>query len=102
MSDTNAALASMYLEKPALSNQPTLFKIVFELTSAAFYRPIDPAYIQPVSTNDPALAPFLGEEPPQIVFSDEIKNLSSVITGDETNPYLKAQRIFEWTFRNIP
>ncbi len=102
MLDTNAALASVYLEKPAASNQPTSFKIVFELTSAAFYEPIDSTRVQPEPANDPALAPFLGEEPPQIVFSDEIKNLSPKIVGDETNPYLKARRIFEWTFQHIP
>jgi transglutaminase-like putative cysteine protease len=102
LSDSNVALASVYLEKPALSNQPTVFKIVFECTCDAFYQPIDPTRVVPVSTNDPALAPFMGEQPPQIVFSDEIKQISREIVGSETNPYLKSRRIFQWVTQHIP
>ena len=36
LSTANDAIASVYLEKPALSGEPTPFKIVFEYTSAAF------------------------------------------------------------------
>jgi len=100
--DTNAALASVYLEKPAASSGPTEFKIVFEYSSDAFYQPIDPARVQPASASDPALVPFLGEQPPHIVFSDDIKNLSREIVGGETNPYLKARKIFAWVYRHIP
>jgi transglutaminase-like putative cysteine protease len=101
-SDTNAAISSLYFEKPAASNGPTPFKIIFEYTADAFFQPLDPARVQPVPTNDPALAPFLGAEPPQIVFSDEIKNLSAEIVGAETNSYLKAQKIFAWVYEHIP
>ena len=100
--DTNAALASVYLEKPAASSGPTEFKIVFEYTSDAFCQPIVPARVQPADADDPALAPFLGEQPPHIVFSDEIKDLSREIVGDETNPYLKARKIFAWVYQHIP
>ncbi len=98
----NAALSSLYFEKPAASNGPTEFKIVFEYTADAFCQPIDPATIQPANANDPALAPFVGEQPPQIVFSDDIKKLSREIVGTETNSYLKAQRIFAWVYEHIP
>jgi len=101
-SSTNAAISSLYFEKPAATNAPTEFKIVFEYTADAFYQPVDPAKIQPISTNDPALAPFLGEAPPQIIFSDEIRKLSQQIVGQETNPALKARRIFEWSATHLP
>jgi transglutaminase-like putative cysteine protease len=102
LSDSNAALTSVYLEKPALADQPTEFKIVFEWTSAASYQPIDPGRVVPVATNDPALASFMGEEPTHIVYSDEIKQLSQEIVGSETNPYLKARRIFQWVSEHVP
>jgi len=102
LSDGNAALTSVYLEKPALADQPTEFKIVFEWTSAASYQPIDPGRVVPVATNDPALASFMGEEPTHIVYSDEIKQLSQEIVGSETNPYLKARRIFQWVSEHVP
>ncbi|HKI70731.1 MAG TPA: transglutaminase domain-containing protein, partial [Verrucomicrobiae bacterium] len=101
-SDSNAALSSVYLERPAAREGPTQFKIAFEYTSDAYYQPIDPDRVQPTPTNDASLAPFLGEEPPNIVFSDEIKKLSHEIVGSEMNPYLKARRLFEWTYKNIP
>lgn len=101
LADTNAALSSIYLEKTALSNQPVSFKIVFQYTSAAFFQPIDPLHVQPVATNDPALTPFLGEAPPQIIFTDDIKKLSAEIVGDETNDILKVRRIFAWVAQHI-
>ena len=101
LSDSNAALASVYLERSALADQPTKFKIVFECTCDAFYQPIDPTRLVPVDTNDPVLGSFLGEQPPNIVFSDEIKQLSQQIVGSETNSYLKARRIFEWVTQHV-
>jgi hypothetical protein len=102
LADTNAGLSSVYLEKPSAGHQPTVFQIVFEVTCSAFYEPIDPARVQPADAGDPALAHFMGEEPPQIVYSDQVKKLSHDIVGDETNPYLKARRIFDWVYHNVP
>lgn len=101
-SDTNAALASVYLEKPAVRGQPTRFQIVFEYTCDAFYRPLDPTRVMPVNTNDPALTRFMGQEPPQIVFSDDIQKLSREIVGDETNPCVIARRLFAWSAQHVP
>jgi transglutaminase-like putative cysteine protease len=102
LSKPGAALTSVYLEKPAATNGQTEFKIVFQVTCRGFYQTIDPARVQPISATDSALAPFLGEQPPQIVFSDQLKSLSREIIGDETNPYLKARRLFAWTFQHVP
>jgi transglutaminase-like putative cysteine protease len=92
----------VYLEKRAVGGQQTRFKVQFEVTTEAHYQPIDPARVQPADAHDPALAPFMGAEPPQIVFSDKIKELSRQIVGDETNSYLKARRIFAWVYQNVP
>jgi len=99
--NTNAALSSLYLEKPAAKTGVTEFKIVFEYTSDGFYQPIDPAIVQTVDTNNPALAPLMSQQPPQIVFSDAMTKLSHEIVGNETNPYFKARKIFAWVSENI-
>lgn len=99
---TNDALACVYLEQPALSGQPTEFKVVFEYTSEAFYRPLDAARVTPTNPDDPALRPFLGESPPHIVFSEAIKKLSREVVGTETNPCRIARRIFEWSDGHLP
>jgi transglutaminase-like putative cysteine protease len=101
-SKPGTALTSVFLEKPAATNGPTEFKIAFQVTCRGFYQTIDPARVQPISATDPALAPFLGEQPPQIVFSDQFKSLSREIIGDETNPCLKARRLFAWAVRHVP
>jgi transglutaminase-like putative cysteine protease len=100
--DTNDSLSSVYLESPAVGGQATDFKVVFEYTSDAFYQPLDPARVTPARANDPALAPFMGEAPSQIVFSDEIKRLSQEIVGPETNPCVIARRLFEWSATHLP
>ncbi len=102
LSPTNAALASVYLEKPALAGQPTTFLVVFDYTTRGAYQLIDPQRVRPVPANDPALAPFLAERPPHLVFDDTIRALSREIVAEETNPYLKARRIYQWIDRHIP
>jgi len=98
----NAPLSCAYLEKPAVAGQSTDFKVVFEYTSDAYYQPLDPARVTAVDQNDPALKPFLGEAPPQIVFDDEIKKLSQEIVGSETNPCVVARKLFEWSATHLP
>ena len=95
-------LTSLYVEKPALEREPTRFKVTFEYTASGFHQPIDPAQVRPVSTNLTELAPFLVEQPPHFVFSDELKKLSREIVGQETNSYLRARRLFQWVDEHIP
>ena len=47
-----------------------------------------------------ALAPFT-KEGPHVVFTAEIRALSQQIAGDETNPYLKAKKFYNWIAENI-
>src|SRR5262249_36693101 len=42
----------------------------------------------------PELAEYLGERPPHIVFTDDIRKFSRDVVGDEKNPYLIAQKLF--------
>jgi len=92
---------TIYLEKVTQENQPTQFKIIFEYTGYARYKKIEPLNVLP-GKNDPNLAPYLSERPPHIVFTTELRELTQKIVGPETNPYLKAKKIFEWISKNIP
>jgi len=92
---------TIYFEAPAVSNRKTQFKIVFEYTAHAFYRKINPKFVKPAAIPD-KLQPYIQEQPPHIVFTEELKALSRQIVGDETNPYKIAQRIFRWIDENIP
>ena len=92
---------SIYLEKIAEEGQETKFQVVFRFKNYAVYQKIDPKFVKAVTIR-PELEPFLAERPPHIVFTDDLKNLSKTIVGEEKNPYLLARLIFQYINDNIP
>lgn len=93
---------TIYLEQPAApAGEPTVFEVAYEYTAWASYRDIDPAAIEPCDPQSEVFRRYTAEEPPHIVFTPEIRALARELVGDETNPYLKAKRIFDWMNDNI-
>jgi transglutaminase-like putative cysteine protease len=84
---------TVYFERAAQAGKPTTFSVTYELTIFGQYHPIDPAKVTPVQPSR-ELAPFLGERPPHIVFSDDLRKFSRQVVGDERNPYRIAQKLF--------
>ena len=84
---------TVYFERAAHAGKPTTFSITYELTIFGQYHPIDPAK---VTRAEPTreLAPYLGERPPHIVFTDDLRKFSREVVGDERNPYRIAQKLF--------
>jgi len=107
---------SIYLEKKAVPGKPTVFQVRFAFKTYSQYQPIDPKSIQPYDTDSDWYKTYTSEKPPHVVFTPELKKVSQEIVGNETNPYLKAKKIFQWidewspwagareysTMRNIP
>lgn len=89
----SALQRTVYLEREARAGQPTRFSIAYELTVRAQYHAIEPANVVAVRET-PALAPFLRECAPHVVFTDELRRFSRDAVGDEKNPYRIAQRLF--------
>lgn len=84
---------TVYLERTAVAGEPTAFSVSYELTVYARHFAIDPQRVQ-APPDDPALAPFLAEEPPHIRFTPALRAFSAQVVGDETNPYRVAQKLF--------
>ena len=84
---------TVYLEKPAVAGQKTVFSVTYELTLFAQYHTIDPDKVQ-AETITPELAPFVAERAPHIVFTDAMRAFSRKVVGDERNPYRIAQKLF--------
>lgn len=84
---------TVYLEKPAVAGQKTVFSVTYELTLFAQYRAIDPDKVQAEAIT-PELAPFVAERAPHIVFTDAMRAFSRKVVGDERNPYRIAQKLF--------
>lgn len=101
IADNKYLQRSIYFEKEAVAGQKTEFRVMFEFTNYAVFQKIDPKKVKPVKITD-ELKPCLAERPPHVVFSDELKQLSKQIVGDETNPYLIARKIFQWINDNVP
>ena len=84
---------TVYFERPAAAGKPTTFSVTYELTTFGQYHPIDPAKVTRVDSSR-ELAPYLGERPPHIVFTDDLRKFSRAAVGNETNPYRIAQKLF--------
>ena len=79
--------------------KPLEFKEVFEYTSFAYYPKLDEAKAQPLPADWNGAC--LGERPPHIVFTPEIRQQVARIIGQETNPLAKARKIFRWVSANV-
>ena len=93
---------TIYMQKPAMKDQPTIFNIVLEVTNYNEANLILPELIKPYNKESGLYKTYIAERAPHIVFTDKIKNLSKETVGDEKNPYLAAKKIFTWISTNIP
>lgn len=89
----SAPQRTVYLERLAKAGEPTRFSINYELTVFGQYHAIDPARIVPTPANAD-MAPYLGERPPHIVYTDAIRKFSRDVVGDETHPYRIARKLY--------
>ncbi len=93
---------TIYMEQIAKAGEPTVFVYSFSYKSYAEYLAIDPQKIQPYDTTSILYKTYTREQPPHIVFTPELRKVSQEIIGNESNPFLKAKRIFEWVDRWVP
>jgi transglutaminase-like putative cysteine protease len=94
LENEDSPIRSLYLEQPAKKGESTAFKVEYNYTTYGVYFAVNPADVQPCP-EDAALKKFT-REAPHVVFTPEIKALSEQIAGDETNPYLKAKKFYDW------
>jgi len=93
---------TVYIQKPAIKDQPTIFNMVLEVTGYNEINFIQPNQIKPYNKDSGLYKTYTSERAPHIIFSDKIKDLSNKIVGDEANSYLIAKKIFTWISTNIP
>ncbi len=94
---TNSNLQrSIYMEKMAVKDQPTIFRIEFEVETSAQYFELKPEEIKPYNTESAVYKEFTAQRTPQIVFTPKIEQLAKRILGGEANPLLKVQKIYNW------
>jgi transglutaminase-like putative cysteine protease len=72
------------------------FAYAGELVSAD----VDPTKVEPYDEGSPEYQRYTASEP-WVEITDAIRAEAAEIVGDETNPYWKAKKIFNWTVYNI-
>jgi hypothetical protein len=87
---------SIYLEKKAVKDQPTIFQIEFEVEASAQYFDLNPDQMKPYDTESEVYKENTKERLPQIIFTPQIKQLANRILGGEINPLVKVQKIYNW------
>lgn len=102
VADNSNMQRTVYMEKPAKAGEKTIFNIKMVYTGRNEWYDIDPEKVEEFNKSSDEYKHYTAERAPHIVFTDEIKKLSAEIVGDETNPYLKAKKIFTWINNNIP
>ena len=90
----SALQRTVYFEAPAVAGQPTAFSVRYELTVFGQYVDVDPERVVPAEPTQ-ALAPYLAERAPHVVFTDAMRLFSAQVVGDERNPYRIARRLFD-------
>lgn len=93
---------TLYMEKKAVKDQPTVFSEEFEYTSSAEWHQLKPEDILPYDTTSNIYKEYTAERETHIQFSPRIRELAERLAGDEKNPLLKAQRYFKWINDNFP
>ena len=101
LADNSVLQRTVYFEKPSVKDEETKFSIEYQYTGQGEYVDVDPAKVVEVNPDGP-MKDYLKEEFSHIAFTDQMKSLSNKIVGNETNPYYKAQKIYEWIDQNIP
>jgi hypothetical protein len=101
LADNSVLQRTIYFEKPAVNGEEIKFSVEYQYTGQGEYVNINSENVVEVDPNS-EIKKYLQEEPPHIVFTEQIRYLSNKIVGDEANPYNKAQKIYQWIDENIP
>jgi transglutaminase-like putative cysteine protease len=93
VSDNNYFLADNDVPQRTIFFEGTSkeYVVEFEYKIREWINRIDLSEVQTCDMDE-----FLDEEPPHIVFTHYIRHLTQQILNNETNPYLKAKRIYDW------
>lgn len=94
--------STLYMEKRAFANQPTVFSETFEYTSYGEWHPIEPKEVLPYDTASDVYKKYTSERESHILFSPRLRKLADSLTAGESNPFLKAKRIFRWINDQFP
>lgn len=100
---TGADIGIAYLEFPLAEVSDPFLNVTarYRFVQHEQRFPIDPAKVLPYNTSDPVYIKYT-KSGPNIVITPEIAKKAQVIVGNETNPYLQAQKIYWYIVNTYP
>lgn len=93
---------SIYMEQKANATKPAIFSYELQFTSYNQYFTFSTNQVKPYNKKSSLYKEYTSERETQIIFTEQIKRLTDSIIGSETNPYLKAKRIYTFIADNYP
>ncbi len=93
-------IRSVFMEQPADEDGGARFMIDYTYETHAVHFNLDPAKVEPYVKSDKLYKEFTSQAA-NIVFTENIAKLSKEIVGGETNPIVKARKIYDWIAGNI-
>jgi len=101
--DTHADMGLVYLEIPLEQARGDFVNVTvrFWYTQAGQRFVIDPVKVKPYNTSDPEYRKYTAAGK-NIVITPEMKKKAQEIVGNETNPYLQAQKIYWHIMDTLP
>ncbi|MDD4820803.1 MAG: hypothetical protein PHD21_08225, partial [Flavobacteriales bacterium] len=87
---------SAYMAKPAVKGQPTEFWVEYEYTAWGQYFDLENADIKPYDTTSAVYKEYTAARTPHLIKSEKMMSLAKQIVGDETDPYQKAKKVFDY------
>ena len=92
---------TVYMEKKAVQDEETVFKISYIFETAAQWFGIKPEDVQAYDKNSELYKKYTAERLPHIVFNDQVKALAKSIVGDAKNPVKQVELLYYWINNNI-
>ncbi|GAT61559.1 transglutaminase-like enzyme [Paludibacter jiangxiensis] len=87
---------SIYMEKKAVANKPTEFRIKVSYTGSAQYFDLNKTRIAPYKKKSELYKKYTEQQGKHILFTAHIKSLADKIVGKEKRPEKIVQKLYEW------
>ena len=94
--------STLYMEKPAVKGQPTVFSETFSFASAAEWHDLRPEQVLPYDTTTVLYRTYTGEQDQHIRFTPRLRQLAAELTAGEEHPLRKARLLFQWVNDHFP
>ncbi len=102
ISPDDYAHKSIYMEQPAVQDGATTFSYTLAYTSYDKWYDFEPEDVKQYDKNSDLYKKYTSQRHNHVIFTPDIKRLTDSIIKGESNPYLKAVKIFDFIADNYP